>query len=553
MKKFLLKIFVCSLSVILILCNVLLLSGCGNAPAGTWIVSSSAPTAETSGNVGDMYLDTSSYDVYQKTAEGWMICGNIRPRDGKDGKNGTQGKFGVNGKNGTTWLTGEKDPKTSGVQGKIGDVYLNTRTLKAYKYTKNGVWEYFMTLGSVSDPSQNMTWRDDGELNILMVGNSFSDDTSYYLWKIAHSAGVENVTIGNLHIGGCELSAHLTYAQNDAAVYDYRVTDDSKNGVYTTTNNYKFSDAVKSKNWDYISFQQVSGKSGLADTFSPLTELIGLYSDLCPDAQIVWNMTWAYENDSTHASFANYGNDQTTMYNAIVNAVKTTILPNPEVDMISPTGTAIQNARAVLGDELTRDGFHLAYEESMGTGKYNARYIAALCFFGKLSGIDLDLVTYAPSNVDAATQAVAIASAQAAVDEMFATTEPHDEEPKYKLLTIEWNECKQYVSTHPVNYLTPQSAAHCFATQKFTKATLPVGSVIELASGWIYRPEGWKNDAKNTADSRPAEVSTAKITIDESWWGEWTTRAFNIRKADNSALTGLSEEVSAAFKIYVPA
>ncbi len=523
-----------------------------NSTHATWQVNTAAPTASSQGTIGDMWLDTSTYNIYQLTENGWLLCGNIKSENGKDGTDGTDGKDGVNGKDGSTWFTGEGAPALSKVEGKIGDMYLDTLNFKVYKYSAQGKWEFLMTLGIVDGATQNMPWRDDGELNILLVVNSFSADTSYYLWNVANSAGVENVTIGHLHIGGCALDTHLANAQNDLPVYDYRITDDSKNGVYSTTTNYKPSDAVKSKNWDYISFQQVSGKSGLADTFSPLPELIDIYSSYCPSAKIVWNMTWAYEGDSTHANFSNYNNNQTTMYNAIVNAVQTTIVTNPSIDVISPTGTAIQNARAVLGDELTRDGFHLAYEGSMGTGKYNARYIAALAFFGKLSGISLDKVTYAPGNVDEQTKAIAIQAAQSAIDEMFKNTLPPSQEPEYELLTIEWNECQQYVSTHPFNYLTLQAGTSYFSTQKFTKDTLPVGSIIELADGWIYRPEGWKNDAKNTADDRPAELTTTKITIDEAWWGEWTTRAFNIRKIDSSDLTGLSADVAAAFKIYVP-
>ncbi len=267
-------------------------------------------------------------------------------------------------------------------------------------------------------------WKKDGELKILFVGNSFSDDTSYYLWHVANSAGVKKVTVGNLHIGGCELNAHLTNAKTDRPVYDYRITDNEKQGEYTTmTYKYKVSEAVQSENWDFISFQQVSGKSGQPDTYTVLPQLIELYSKLCPEAQIVWNMTWAYEGDSTHASFSNYANNQEQMYNAIVDTTKSTILTNSSVSMVIPTGTAIQNARAVLGDTATRDGYHLAYEGEMGTGTYNARYIAALVFFGKISGISVEKVKYAPDNVDEATKAVAVQAAKAAIENPFAVTQ----------------------------------------------------------------------------------------------------------------------------------
>jgi len=554
MKKNVFKKMICLCVSILLLVSALFVVGCAKEGSanGTWLVNDSAPTASSEGNVGDMWLDTSTYDIYQMTEDGWLLCGNIKAEDGEDGKNGNDGTDGTNGADGATWMTGEGSPNLSAVKGKIGDFYLDTKNLKIYKMGNDNEWEFLMTLGAISNPTENYPWKEDDALKILLVGNSFSDDTSYYLWKIANSAGVKNVTIGHLHIGGCNLDTHLANAQNDAPAYDYRLTDDSKNGEYTTTTKYKFSDAVKSENWDFISFQQVSGNSGKPETFTALPELIEIYSGYCPTAQIVWNMTWAYEGDSTHANFANYNNDQTVMYNAIVNAVKTTILTNPDVDLISPTGTAVQKARAVLGDTATRDGFHLAYEGSMGTGTYNARYLAGLAFFGKLSGVDLEKVTYAPANVDSQTKAVFIEAATSAIAEMFNTQNPPVEEDPYELLPIEWNEGKQYVSTLIVNCTKLQSGTNYFATQRFTKDTLPVGSVIEVATGWTYRPEGWINDAKNTTETRPAEVTVSRTVIDEAWWGTWTTRAFNIRKIDDSDLTGKSAEVAAAFKIYVP-
>lgn len=565
MKKILRKI-ICGFTSALLFASMVFASGCKDNRPATWHVDPSAPTAASQGTLGDMWLDTSTYNVYEMTEDGWLLCGNIKSPDGVNGTNGTDGKDGVNGTNGATWLTGEGSPALSNVAGKPNDMYLDTKNFKVYKMNAGGEWEFFLTLGLVDNPTQNMQWKEDDELKILLVGNSFSDDTSYYLWQIANSAGVENVTIGHLHIGGCELSTHLANAKNDAAVYDYRLTDDEKQGVYSTTTKYKYSDAVKSENWDYISFQQVSGKSGLAETFSPLPELIDLYSNLCPTAQIVWNMTWAYENKCGHANFSNYGEDQMQMYNAIVSAVQSTILTNPDIDMVSPTGTAIQNARAVLGDTATRDGFHLAYEGSMGTGTYNARYIAALAFFGKLSGISLDKVTYAPDNVDATTKAVAIQAAQDAIRDMFhnntpsnpdtptAPSEPSIEET-HDLLSIQWTASAEYNSAFPLKSTEIKKGdtyKAYFATQTFTKEDIPVGSIIEIADGWAYRPEGWIDSKANAADTRPAEVTTTKIVVDEAWWAEWTTRAFNIRKTDNSDLTGLDSDVANAFKIYVP-
>ena len=44
-------------------------------------------------------------------------------------------------------------------------------------------------------------------LRILAVGNSFSEDATYYLHQILEIAGVENQVV-NLYIGGCSLEKH---------------------------------------------------------------------------------------------------------------------------------------------------------------------------------------------------------------------------------------------------------------------------------------------------------------------------------------------------------
>ena len=91
------------------------------------------------------------------------------------------------------------------------------------------------------------------------------------------------------------------------------------------------------------------------------------------------------------------------------------------------------------------------------------------------------------------------------------------------------------------------------ATKKFTRQELPVGTVIEIAEGWQYRPEGW-----NYTGSRPENVTIIRIVIDEDWWGSYTERAFNISMvthttSSNKPITLSTDEVAQTiFKIYVP-
>lgn len=74
---------------------------------------------------------------------------------------------------------------------------------------------------------------------------------------------------------------------------------------------------------------------------------------------------WTYVQHSSHSDFANYGNDQLTMYHAIVDAVER-VKELADIKIVVPAGTAIQNGRtSIIGDAFDRDGYHL----DLGVGR----------------------------------------------------------------------------------------------------------------------------------------------------------------------------------------
>ena len=250
-------------------------------------------------------------------------------------------------------------------------------------------------------------------MNILTIGNSFSDDMMEYVWDILTDAGVPDVTLGNLYIGGCSLALHADNANNDRPAYDYRVNID---GVWHTTPETPLSAALSSRQWDIVSLQQASHDSGLPETYNgDLDALIAYVRRFQPKARLVWHMTWAYAANSDHGCFPRYHCDQMTMYRCITDAVQTQVQTRGAFDAVIPSGTSIQNARtSSLGDTLNRDGFHL----SIPLG----RYTAGLTLARTLCGCDLDRIGYKPEGVSAAEQRIAAAAATAAVDTPFAVT-----------------------------------------------------------------------------------------------------------------------------------
>ena len=255
-------------------------------------------------------------------------------------------------------------------------------------------------------------WKRDGILKILTIGNSFSDDATKYLYDIATSAGVERVKFGNLYIGGCSLATHLNNALNDASNYEYRVND---SGEWITAENFKMSDAIESENWDFITFQQASGFSGVKESYEPLSALEDYVRSLNETAKFGWHLTWAYQQNSDHPDFTRYNKDQTTMYNAIISAVKEKVMVEEQIKKLAPSGTAIQNARtSAYGDTFTRDGYHLTYDFG--------RFIAGLTLFSAITDIPVDDVTFSPVGLGDEKETVAKKAAKAAIEKPFEVT-----------------------------------------------------------------------------------------------------------------------------------
>ena len=92
-------------------------------------------------------------------------------------------------------------------------------------------------------------------LRILAVGNSFSDDGTEYLPALLEGAGIHNVIVGRLYIGGCSLERHCKeYAENTP---DYVYYKSTQNRWITVSKNATILDGLKDEPWDIITLQEV--------------------------------------------------------------------------------------------------------------------------------------------------------------------------------------------------------------------------------------------------------------------------------------------------------
>lgn len=218
-------------------------------------------------------------------------------------------------------------------------------------------------------------------LRILAIGNSFSDDATQYLPDLLEAAGIHNVIIGRLYIGGCTLERHCKEFETGSHEYVYLKSTANKWETIKKHKQGSFMDGLGDERWDIITLQQGSPKSGRWDSYDPwLPKLIEIVRENCPnrEATIVWHQTWAYASTYTNRSFANYAYDQQYMFDSIQLCVDKA-RKDYDIPVVIPSGPAVQMLRGTwlnTEKDLTRDGFHMDY-------KYG-RYATACVWFETL-------------------------------------------------------------------------------------------------------------------------------------------------------------------------
>ena len=91
-------------------------------------------------------------------------------------------------------------------------------------------------------------------MNILSIGNSFSQDAQRYLHQIAKTDGF-TLNAFNLYIGGCTLSFHYRNMINEQRAYTLEMNGES------TGFNVSLKETLLNRDWEVVTIQQVSHQS----------------------------------------------------------------------------------------------------------------------------------------------------------------------------------------------------------------------------------------------------------------------------------------------------
>ena len=227
-------------------------------------------------------------------------------------------------------------------------------------------------------------------LKVLCIGNSFSQDTTAYLPEIALDLGRKPV-IGNLYIGGCPIAKHYENIKQDLPAYRFDRNDGTG---WQRTPDTRIQDAIAAEDWDWICIQHGSSHGGYYTEDASYQDLPALVQAIQAQsrAKIAFNLTWVGDPEKDRPEMILFQRDPLRYFQAICAITQRLVAPVPGIALVSPTGTAVQNACSLgLGDRMCRDGFHL----SMDVG----RYLAGLAFYRALTGQPVKGIRWMPEGV----------------------------------------------------------------------------------------------------------------------------------------------------------
>ena len=298
---------------------------------------------------------------------------------------------------------------TAGTDGSADTAETTTKKTSAKK-----TGEELLDVSEISPLLANKNW-DGKTLKVLSVGNSFARNATKVLFQIAKAEGVEEIVLGNLHIGGCPISRHYELSQSGAPEYSYYK---NTTGTWEMTANVAMKTALLDEDWDYITITSTPGQEGNPKFYEGCLDGLIAYlraNKTNPDAPIGYHMTWAFPNGSPSSVLGLHKQSRTVMFNDIVDTTQNHIMKKYDLDFLLASGTAVENARSVLGQVFTlTDGYHMnTYGE----------YVTGYMYFAAITGKPLTELKYKPNYITPTSRVTIARAVNAALHDPFAATD----------------------------------------------------------------------------------------------------------------------------------
>lgn len=281
-------------------------------------------------------------------------------------------------------------------------------------------------------------------MRLLTIGCGRAIDANSLLLSQMATATGKKLVICNLSIPQASFKTHLNNIKQESNSYAYQRV--SVEGNSNTQKDQDLRKVIEEENWDFIALEEATEMAGMANGYQTfLPQLAQAIKSLAtnPNVKVLLHQTWVYAKTARNPTFASYGNDQKKMFDSITNAV---MQGKPHVDMVIPTGTAIQNGRtSYLGDKVLKDDIDL--------DPITGRYIAALSWYETLFSTDVSALSYLNPSLSQYDNKLAKTAAHAAatnLQEVTDLTEFKEKGPNEFVL-----KCPIYIDFGPIETPAP--------------------------------------------------------------------------------------------------
>lgn len=290
---------------------------------------------------------------------------------------------------------------------------------------------FLFVMGAVQAEEQTAPAAAAKELSVLTIGNSFAENALKFLPQIAQSAGYKLI-VGRANLGGCPLDRHWSLVEafeknpdDPKGRYNGKVDKDGK----VTGESLK--QKLTSRKWDFVTIQQYSYISHDPATYEPFAKnLVEYIKKNAPDTKILVHHTWAYRVDDPQFATKKEGKpaSQQEMYEKVHAAYEgmakelgLQVIPSgPAFHMVDTNAEWGYKPDSLYDRKTAAEGklpeqkhsLHAGYsikkgkdgKESLGMDGHHANkageYLAGLCYFETMTGVDSNTIKYAPEEVE---------------------------------------------------------------------------------------------------------------------------------------------------------
>ncbi|MBQ8762327.1 MAG: collagen-like protein [Clostridia bacterium] len=193
--------------------------------AGSSFLTDEGVPASTYGANGDVYLDSSTFNLYKKVDGVWTELGNIKGDTGDTGDTGPEGSQGAAGVDGSMWFTGTAltgtgtEIEATVENTKVGDLYFNTTTCDLYQCVAENTWNWISNIkgeqGATGPAGEQGSTGQAGEQGVAGVsGATWLTGTAISGTTSGISAEITDSKIGDLYYNTTSCDLYQCVAEN---------------------------------------------------------------------------------------------------------------------------------------------------------------------------------------------------------------------------------------------------------------------------------------------------------------------------------------------------